>query len=73
MKKVIGRVRLNSIPFDRWDDSSHGFIHATGDYIILLDLDTGDKSWRLEYEDDLFDESIIDDDDYPTVYEEDEE
>lgn len=49
MKKVVKRVLLNVMPFDRWDDDKHTHIHATG-YICEFD----DGTIETEYEDSDF-------------------
>lgn len=47
MKKIVRRIKLAVMPFDKWDGQSH--IHATG-YEVMY---SGDDSFSIEYEDDL--------------------
>lgn len=50
--KAIERVRLNKMPFDRFEDGI-GFIHATG---YEVKLESGE--WILEYEDDVIEDAV---------------
>lgn len=49
MKKVIKRIHLAKMPFDRWDGENFTHIHATGDLCVFED-----GSFELEYEDGLY-------------------
>ena len=46
---VVYRLELANMPFDRWDESLWGFVHATG-----YRVKTADGHWYTEYEDDCF-------------------
>lgn len=49
MKKVVKRVLLNVMPFDKWDADKHCHVHATG-YMVQFE----DGTWTTEFEDDNF-------------------
>lgn len=50
--KAIKRIRLSTMPFDRWDSELHEFVHATG---YWCQLETGE--FVLEWEDDLIEDA----------------
>ena len=47
MAKLLGFVRLEEMPFDRWDSDKNQHVHATG---RVLAYDNG--KYVIEYEDD---------------------
>lgn len=61
MMKAVRRIKLNSMPFDRFVDGH--FVHATG-YEVFVDGD-----WEIEYEDMKYEDA----DDCILEYEEEEE
>lgn len=53
MYTAIRRVHLNKMPFDRFSNGQ--FVHATGDFCLLVDMTDGSVfGWHSEYEDEPF-------------------
>lgn len=48
--KVLERRHLAEMPFDKWDEASWPFVHATGDE-VLVQWSDGHTTWEVEYED----------------------
>jgi hypothetical protein len=48
---VVKVVYLKDMPFDKWDDSAHQHIHATGRYVTLSNGES-----FVEYEDEVYPE-----------------
>ena len=44
--KIIKRVFLRDMPFDKWDTTNNEYVHATG-----CEIQLDDGSWWTEYED----------------------
>lgn len=51
--KVLERRTLAEMPFDKWDEASWSFVHATGDE-VLVQWSDGHTTWEVEYEDFLY-------------------
>lgn len=61
MMKAVKRIKLNTMPFDKFVDGK--FIHATGFEVLV------DGEWEIEYEGEEFEDA----DDCIFEYEEEEE
>ena len=63
MRKAIMAIKLNDMPFDRYEDGI-GFIHATGREIVF-----DDGTVDTEYEDNIYSNiSEVDEDDYYSTF-----
>lgn len=50
--KVVERMALNTMPYDRWDAESHRHIHSTG-YMVFF----ADGTSAYEYEDCIYEDA----------------
>lgn len=55
--QILERRHLKEMPFDRWNETTWSFIHATGDE-VLVQWPDGHLTWETEYEDSLFENNI---------------
>lgn len=47
--KELERRKLDTMPFDKWDEGTWSFVHATG-YEVLIQWADGSTTWETEYE-----------------------